>query len=267
LICVFTGDASYEKACAMNSVLIAVITFVLVFGGALAGLAIRIPAHHQDTESRDVVKLVLGLVATIAALVLSLLIASAHSPYATQQSEVQQLGAQIIQLDETFVHYGPETSESRTELRRIVEAELTRMWPNVGVTSASIPAPPNYKPQENLYDKVASLTPKSDSQRSAQSRALQLMTTMGTTSRVLNEQAGGSLPWPFLVVLVFWLVALFVGFGLYARRNTTLIAVLFVGALTAAAAIFLILEMNRPYTGLMQISSAPMRNALSQIGH
>ena len=92
------------------------------------------------------------------------------------------------------------------------------------------------------------------------------MTTTGTTIRLLYEQAGGSLSWPFLVVLVFWLVMLFVGFGLYARRNATAIAALFVGALTVAGAIFLILEMNRPFSGLMQMSSAPIRNALAQIG-
>ena len=92
------------------------------------------------------------------------------------------------------------------------------------------------------------------------------MTTMGTTIRLLYEQAGGSLSWPFFVVLVFWLVVLFAGFGLYARRNATVIAALFVGALTVAGAIFLILEMNRPYSGLMEISSAPIRDALAQIG-
>ena len=131
---------------------------------------------------------------------------------------------------------------------------------------AATAAPRNYVPAEDLFDTVTRLTPKSESQRSAQSRALQLMTTTGTTIRLLYEQAGGALSWPFFVVLVFWLVALFAGFGLYARRNATVIAALFVGALTVAGAIFLILEMNRPYRDFMQISSAPIRHALAQIG-
>ena len=114
----------------MSSTLIAILVFAFVFGGALAGLAIRVPAHHQDTETKDVVKLVMGLVATIAALVLSLLIASAHSSYDRQESEVQQLGAQIVQLDEVFAHYGPEANETRAQLRRMVEAELARLWPD-----------------------------------------------------------------------------------------------------------------------------------------
>jgi hypothetical protein len=250
----------------MNSALVAVLVFVSVFGGALAGLAVRVPAHHQDADTRDVVKLVMGLVATIAALVLSLLIASAHTSYDRQESEVQQLGVQIVQLDGLFAHYGPEADDARAQLRRMVEIELGRQWPAAGTARAGMAAPHNYVPAEDLFDTVARLAPKSESQRSAQSRALQLMTTTGTTIRLLYEQAGGALSWPFFVVLVFWLVALFAGFGLYARRNATVIAALFVGALTVAGAIFLILEMNRPYSGFMQISSAPIRHALEQIG-
>ena len=246
----------------MNSTLIAVLVFVFVFGGALAGVAIRVPAHHQDAETKDVVKLVMGLVATISALVLSLLIASAHSSYDIQESEVQQLGAQLVLLDEVFAHYGPEANDARAQLRRMVKVELARLWPDAGAARAATRAPQNYVPTEDLFDTVARLTPNSEAQRSAQARALQLMTTMGTTIRLLHQQAGGSLSWPFFVVLVFWLVVLFAGFGLYARRNATVIAALFVGALTVAGAIFLILEMNRPYSGLMEISSVPIRDAL-----
>ena len=121
----------------MNSTLIAFLVFVFVFGGALAGIAVRVPAHHVDAETRDVVKLVMGLVATISALVLSLLIASAHSSYDTQESEVQQLGAQIVQLDGVLAHYGPEANDSRAQLRRMVENELAQLWPDVGAARAA----------------------------------------------------------------------------------------------------------------------------------
>jgi hypothetical protein len=250
----------------MNSTLIAVLVFVFVFGGALAGVFIRVPAHHQDADTKDVVKLVMGLVATISALVLSLLIASAHSSYDVQENEVQLLGAQLVQLDEVFAHYGPESSDARAQLRRMVRVELARLWPDADTARAGMQGSQNYIPAEDLFDTVARLTPQSEAQRSAQARALQLMTSMGTTIRLLHQQAGGSLSWPFFVVLVFWLVVLFAGFGLYARRNATVIAALFVGALTVAGAIFLILEMNRPYSGLMEISRAPVRDALAPVG-
>ena len=139
----------------MNSTLIAVLVFVLVFGGALAGVAIRVPADHQDAETKDVVELVMGLVATIAALVLSLLIASAHGSYDTQESEVQQLGAQLVLLDEVFVHYGPDTNDARAQLRRMVKAEVARLWPDAGAARAAIHPPQNYVRTEDLFDTVA----------------------------------------------------------------------------------------------------------------
>ena len=223
-----------------------------------------LPAHHQDSDTRDVIKLVMGLIATIAALVLSLLIASANGSYDKQESEVQQLGVHIVLLDQMLAHYGPETHDARVRLRQIVESDLARTWPAVVVVPVDLAAPPIHG--DDLYEMLTGLVPKSEAQRFAQGRALQLATTMGDTRRLLSEQAGGSLSWPFFVVLVFWLVALFIGFGLFARRNTTVIAAFFVGALTVAGAIFLILEMHRPYSGLMQISSAPIKDALSQIG-
>ena len=198
----------------MNSALIAVLVFVFVFGGALAGIAVRVPSHHQDADTRDVVKLVMGLIATIAALVLSLLIASAHSSYDIQESEVQQLGAQLVQLDEVFAHYGPETNDARAQLRRMVKVEVERLWLDTGAARAAMRAAQNYVPTEDLFGTVARLTPQSDDQRCEQARAVQLMSTMGTTIRLLHQQAGGSLSWPFFVVLVFWLVMLFAGFGL-----------------------------------------------------
>jgi hypothetical protein len=252
----------------MKSTLIAALVFLLVFGGALAGMAIRraLPAHHQDADTKDVVKLVMGLIATIAALVLSLLIASAHGAYDTQEAEVRHLGVQIVQLDQTLAHYGPETKEVRAQLRRIVETEFARIWPAGNAAPAAMMALPDHAPGDTLYDMLIGLTPGSEAQRFAQSHALQLATTMVDTRRLLAEQAGGSLSWPFFVVLIFWLVALFVGFGLFARVNATVNTAFFVGALTVAGAVFLILEMNRPYSGLMQISAAPIRNALAQIG-
>ena len=95
---------------------------------------------------------------------------------------------------------------------------------------------------------------------------MHLLTDMVNTRRLMAEQAGGSLSWPFFVVLVFWLFVLFLGFGLFARLNATVLVAFFIGALSVGGAIFLILEMNHPYTGVMQISSTPMRKALDEIG-
>jgi hypothetical protein len=128
----------------MDPILIAVLVFVLlVFGGALVGLAAGhwLPTHHQDAETRDAVKLVMGLIATVSALVLSLLIASAHNSYDTQENEVQQLGAHIAQFNQVLASYGPEADGIRAQLRRFGETELARIWRDAGAAPTSTLAP------------------------------------------------------------------------------------------------------------------------------
>ena len=252
----------------MSPILVAVLVFGCTFGGSVVGLFLRVklPEHHRDDGSKEVLKLVMGLIATMAALVLGLLISSAKSSYDTQKAEVQQMGIHLLQLDRILVRFGPDATEARNQLRRIVMADIGRTWPNDGV--ATVPYEPlqAQKDGEELFEGIARLSPKTDAQRSDQSRALQLLTSLWETHRFLDEQAGGTLSWPFLIVLVFWLAVLFVGFGLFTRCNVTVIAALFLGSLSVAGAVFLILEMNRPYSGVMQISSAPILHALAQMG-
>jgi hypothetical protein len=251
----------------MSALFVGLIVFACAFGGALLGIFLhrKLPVHHREADTKDVVKLVMGLIATIAALVLSLLIATAHSSYGTQESEVQALGVHIVQLDAILANYGPDAADARALHRQIVAAQLKRIWPDDGATNLRAPMSP--AAGEDLMDRVANMPATTDAQRLAKSRALQLITQIGETRGLLYEQAGGSLSWPFFVILVFWVVMLFVGFGFLTRSNATVLVAFFVGALSVAGAIFLILEMNRPYSGLMQISSAPIRSALAAISH
>lgn len=251
----------------MTSVLAAVLVFACTLGGAAAGLVLhsKLPQHHCSDNSKDVVKLVMGLIATISALVLGLLISSAKSSYDAQKAEVQQLGVHLIQLDRVLVRFGPDATEAREQLRRIVVIDIAHTWP-AELEPASHPSIPTQAEGEELFVRIASLPAQTDAQRMNQGRALQLLTDLWETHRLMNEQATDSLSWPLLVVLVFWLLFLFVGFGIFARFNATVGVALLIGALSVAGAVFLILEMNQPYRGVMQISSGPLRNALPQIG-
>ncbi len=252
----------------MNSTTGSLVAFGCVFSAALAAIFIRVrlPPHHFEGDSKEFVKLMLGLIATITALVLGLLISSAHSEYDAQESEVQQLGVHLYQIDRVLAHFGSESLELRGKLRRLVADDVARIWPDGGVSAAGYAPLFAQQEAEELFEGIAGLAPKTDLERMGQSRALQLLSSVGETRRLLVEQSHGGLSWPFLVVLILWLTVLFFGFGLFARLNATVIAALFVGSLSVAGAIFLILEMNQPYGGWMQISSAPLRDALVQMG-
>ena len=249
----------------VSSVAVAAIVFAFTFGSGLVGLYLheRVPQHHRESDSRDVVKLVMGLIATVAALVLGLLISSAHRSYEAQQAEVQQIAVHLFQLDRALERL--DAREARQLLRTIVKAEVDRASETGGIQK-SIESPLEaQRAAAVMFERISSLRPADETQRFVQARALQLLGTLGDTRLLLSEQARGAISWPFLVVLVFWLAMLFVGFGLFARRNATLVAALLLGAASVAGAIFLILEMNRPYTGMMQISIEPIRYVLTRM--
>jgi len=97
------------------------------------------------------------------------------------------------------------------------------------------------------------------------SRAIQETDSITQSRLLMFGDLGGSIKWPFLTVLIFWICMLFLSFGLFVRFNPTVTVALFVGAISVAGAIFLILELNDPYRGLMRISDEPLRNAMTQI--
>ena len=249
----------------MSDVAISWIAFACVFGGALLGMFLRaaLLEHHLSPESQEVVNLVMGLISIMSALVLGLLIAFAKRAYDTQSNELAQISTDLIVLDRIMTHYGPETQEARDLLRRLVAAALDRMWPE----NRSQPAP--FAPMagtEVPYDKIVKLSPQHDTQRALQAQALGISSNILRTRWLLGEQRHNAIAMPFLVMLVFWLTVLFVSFGLFAPSNATVVATLFVGALSVSGAIFLIMDLDQPFEGLIRFSSAPLRDALMHLG-
>src|SRR5882724_9730798 len=251
----------------MSAITLSCIAFVCISGGVLIGMFLRntLPEHHLSTDAKDVVRLGTGLIGTIAALVLGLLIASAKSSYDTQSSQIKQMTANIVLLDNLLAQYGPETGIARNLLRRGVIILADRMWHENSSDLAKVAPFEASTATEAFYAKLQELSPQSDSQRSLQARAIQISTDVGQTRLLLFAQTNNSIPMPFLVVLIFWLTITFGSFGLFAKPSATVFGSLFVFALSAAGAIYLVLELGQPFAGLMQISSAPLRNALTPL--
>jgi hypothetical protein len=251
----------------LNSVKIAMVACGCTFSASLVAIYIRsrLPQHHIEGDSRELIKLVMGLIATITALVLGLQISSAHSAYEAQEAELEQLSVHLYQVDRILGYFGPDALETRELLRQIVTADIERTWAANGVGATQFALLSIQKETDRLFDGVANLAAKTDLQRFGQSRALQLLGTIGETRRLMVEQAQNAVSMPFLIILVSWLTILFFSFGLFARFNATVVSALFVGAASVAGAVFLILAMSQPYGGLMRISDAPLRESLTQI--
>jgi hypothetical protein len=249
----------------MSSIAISSIVFACVFGGAILGMFVRamLPQPHLSADSKDVMKLSMGLVATLSALVLGLLIASGKGSYDAQSSELTQMSAKVVLLDRLLAHYGPETKETRDLLRDAVARILDQTWSTMHTRTSQLEAPSGGG--EVLLDKIQGLAPKDDRQRSLQAQAMSILLDIGQTRWLQYAQGSTSISMPLLVVLVFWLTIIFISFGLFAPANGTVFAGLIVSAISVSAAILLILELYTPYSGLIQLSSAPLRNALAQM--
>jgi hypothetical protein len=246
----------------VSAIGIGLIVLVCVFGGSILGMVLHtiLPEQHLSADSKDVIKLGMGLIATMSALVLALLTNSAKGSFDTQRNELTQMSANIILLDRVLAHYGPETKDARDLLKGTVNNMINRMWPQEG-------SGPQLQPvaAEAFYDKIQALSPQNDVQRQLQAQAVKISVDIGQSRWLLFEQGGRSIPMPFLVLLIFWVTVIFLSFGLFAPRNATVIVTLFLCALSLSGAIYLILELDHPFGGLVQISSAPLRSALSQI--
>jgi hypothetical protein len=249
----------------MGSLGISAIVLCCVFGGALLGMCLRarVPADHLGQDSKDVVKLGMGLIGTMAALVLGLMVGSAKSSYDSQKNALTQMSAKIILLDRALAHYGPESAESRELLRGTVTTMLAQIW------SDEAPGSDKLAPKmagEVLFDKLQGLSPKNDTQRQLQNQALSMVIDIGQTRWLLFQQSGSAISTPLLIVLVFWLSIIFGSFGLLAPVNATTVFTLLLCAIAVSGAIFLIFELDTPFEGLLQIPNTPLRNALVHLG-
>ena len=252
----------------MNSMTTGLICTGCVFGGALLGmwLSTLLPDHHLRGNSKDAVKVGGGMIATLTALILGLLVGSAKSSFDLVQNGITQSGAKINLIDRVLTEYGPEAKAVREQLRRSVAAVIEMVWPNPKTGVTGLTKLERASGVEVFQSKLRELAPQTDTQRVLLAQALQLSNDVSQTRWLLIEQEQSALPTVLLVILVFWLTMLHLSIGLFAERNATVIIVLLIGALSVSAAIFLILEMNHPLEGMIQVSGAPMRKALELIG-
>jgi hypothetical protein len=252
----------------MGSLITGLISAVVIFAGALLGMWLQrvLPNHHLGKETQDVVKLSAGMIATLTALVLGLLVSSAKNSFDAVNTAVIQGSTKIMVLDRVLASYGPETKPAREHIRRSVADGIDRIWPRERTGMSAATTMERSNAIELTTGKLRELTPESEAQRQILAQARQILGDVGQTQLLLIEQLQNELPLALLMILVFWLTLLFVSFGLFAPPNVTSFTVLLVGACAVAAAIFLVVELNKPLGGFIEVSNAPLRYAVQHIG-
>ena len=248
----------------MKTTLTAVIVFGCLVGAVLVGRALRrlLPEEHLTADSRDTIKLAMGLVATMAALVLGLLVSSAKGSYDAERNEVIQMAAKVAFFDRVLTNYGPEAAGVRAGFHEVVKDAVEQMWPG----EAGVPAhlAPDTRAGNTVFSAIEGLSPHDDAQRKLKDQATTLATDFAQLRSLLVAQSVPSISGPMLIILVSWLVVIFLGFSVLAPPNPTVMLALMVSALAVSGAIFLILELDQPFGGVIQISNEPMLNAMHQ---
>jgi hypothetical protein len=252
----------------MTTLVTALIALALMCGGALLGsyLRDRVPEYHVRDDSKEVVKTASAMIATLVALVIGLLVSSAKSTFDQANDGIAQTGAKVILLDRTLSRYGPEATPARRRLAEAIQAAIERLWPSGRGPKEGLAAVERGTGTDEVQTMIERLAPDDERHRTIRADALQACRDLLQSRWLMIEKSQTALPTSFLVMLIFWLTVLFTSLGLLAPRNVTTLACLFVCALSMAGALVLLLEMSRPFEGMIQASPGPLLKAVSVIG-
>lgn len=246
----------------MASFAVASLVAAMIFTSGLSGLLLQrfLPKPHTSDRSRDMISSVVGTTTLLLALVLGLLIWTAYGVYTAQKAGLESLVSGALQFDQVLVEYGPEGNVGRALLKKQATGDRRQFWEG-NVSTGSLPysealanvstSLANMRERDAFLD---ALQPTTELQKRLLESARQLTTSMGQTRLAMSLRMDSPVPWPLLAIVVSWSLLLFCGAGLLSQMNATTLTSMAFGAFSVASAIFLILELNQPYTGLFHVS-------------
>jgi hypothetical protein len=251
----------------MNVTAISLLVTACVFAGGVFGLQLHrwLPERHLTKETQDVVRLGTGMVSVLASLVFGLLIATAKSASDTTDREMRSYATDLILLDRTLRSYGEGAASPRALLRRSTTRTIQDIWPMPGGHVVGLDDVSAVRMLEQVQEAIRAMNPVGAEQRSIRDQASQTATSLLRQRWILIEQAGHSVRPVVLFVLVSWTVAIFISFGLNAPRNATVAGAFLMCSFAIGGAVFLILEMDSPFEGMLRLAAQPMLNALAQM--
>lgn len=236
-----------------------------MIGGAAIGswLRDRLPEHHLADRPAGVIKSGMGLISTLAALILGLLISTAKISYDSTASQISQIASDLVLLDQLLSEYGPAASGAREALRNQSDALANSIW-----AGASKPQSHTFVASDawrRFSIAVNQLPDSSDQQRNLRKQVDEVVSRAAQARIRLFSDSGSSLPMPFLGLLVFWLTIIFASYSILGEMNPTVKAFVLLFALSSSGALFLISELNSPFGGLLRLPQVQISQALAPL--
>lgn len=253
----------------MNTIVLFLASLLCLFSGACVGwmLRQRLPEHHLARDSTDVIKLAAGLMATLVAMILGLLVSSANTFHGQIETQYKQAAANVVQLDQYLRAIGPEAQGVRDRMQRMVVHYLREHWPHDDFGSVDVKFEPEANPAIEIENRILELNLTTPKQKWFQTQALHQASELGRMRQLMsNDETGRSLPIPIVVVLLAVAATIFAMFSLFVQPNPTVVFALALAAVAVAGALFLIEELNTPFGGLLQLSSGPAHAMLATVG-
>jgi len=241
---------------------------VVAFAFGVAGLYLQklLPEPHTSDRSRDMIGAMVGLISLLLALVLGTLVGASYSFYSTQKSEMETFAARAVQLNLALIEFGPETAPARARMKETLEGIHVMVWGGkAGLTPDQLSVSEPLPHLQELDEYVASLDPKTPAQRQFAAAAAGDAAAIEQTRLLVSMQLASSISWPLVMIVVSWAVILFCGYGLLSRINATTLTALGLGAFAVGSALFLILELSQPFSGVFRIPSGAYDQMLASL--
>jgi Trk-type K+ transport system membrane component len=250
----------------MTTLAVFLIIFVALFGAILFGgwLRFRLTENHLAMDTKETVMLAMGLVSTMTALLLGLLVSAASGSYNAASDRVGELSGRIINLDSTLELYGPEAAPAREAVRRATEDVVSHIWAKKADPVTRLA--PRLKTGDLAFVTISNLKPKNEMQVSLKEEAIKNIYEAFEISSLFYTKSAPAVSPLLLAVVVGWLAVIFLSYSVFAPRNAMAMVAMVVSALSVFGALVLIWELDRPFDGFLPVSSEPMQIAITGVG-
>lgn len=252
----------------MSPLTFAAFVFIATFGGALLGFLLKriVPERHTDEATEGHVKVVLGMLSTLTSVVLGFVTAEAKNSFDNAAKIVSDAAVRVVSIDRVLADFGEEANAIRGRIKQEAQRWADRINSPAGDRNVDLGVVKRGEELEDLVTGIKALKPSSDHLAQEQARAIDLATEIMHDRWLLTTDRAASTPTVFLLVVLAWLGLEFFIFGLFASPTPPVVLATFLGAVTVASAMFLVLDLEAPTSGVMRVSTKSLERAIAILG-